>query len=210
MKHILIADDHSVVRKGLKQILLEAFPFAEIVEVADAEELFKKILKHKWDVVISDISMPGRSGLEVLQQIKQDQPKLPVLILSVHSEEQYALRVLKAGASGYLNKDSAPEELVKAVNLLMLGKKYISASVAEKLASSLDHDANKPLHELLSDREFEVFKLLATGKSVSEIAEQFALNVSTISTYRARIMEKMNLKTNADLTLYAIEFKLIQ
>jgi len=210
MKHILIADDHSVVRKGLKQILLEAFPFAEIVDVADAEELFKKILKHKWDVVISDISMPGRSGLEVLQQIRQDQPKLPVLILSVHSEEQYALRVLKAGASGYLNKDSAPEELVKAVSQLMLGKKYISASVAEKLASSLDQDSNKPLHELLSDREFEVLKLLAAGKSVSEIAQQFSLNVSTISTYRARVMEKMNLRTNADLTLYAIEFKLIQ
>jgi two-component system, NarL family, invasion response regulator UvrY len=210
MKHILVADDHSVVRKGLKQILLEAFPFAEIVEVADAEELFKMVLKHKWDVVISDISMPGRSGLEVLQQIKLDQPKLPVLILSVHSEEQYALRVLKAGASGYLNKDSAPEELVKAVNQLMLGKKYISASVAEKLASSLDQDTSKPLHELLSDREFEVLKLLAGGKSVSEIAEQFSLNVSTISTYRARVMEKMNLKTNADLTLYAIEFKLIQ
>ncbi|HLY70960.1 MAG TPA: response regulator transcription factor [Puia sp.] len=209
MKHILIADDHSVVRRGLKQILLEAFPFAEIVEVADAEEMFKKILKHKWDVVISDISMPGRSGLEVLQQIKQDQPKLPVLILSVHSEDQYALRVLKAGASGYLNKDSAPEELVKAVNQLMLGKKYISASVAEKLASSLDQDNTKPLHELLSDREFEVLKLLAAGKSVSEIAEQFSLNVSTISTYRARVMEKMNLKTNADLTLYAIEYKLL-
>jgi two-component system, NarL family, invasion response regulator UvrY len=209
MKHILIADDHSVVRRGLKQILLEAFPFAEIVEVADAEELFKKIMKHKWDVVISDISMPGRSGLEILQQIKQDQPKLPVLILSVHPEEQYALRVLKAGASGYLNKDSAPEELVKAVNQLLLGKKYITATIAEKLACNLDQDSEKQLHELLSDREFEVFKLLASGKTVSTIAEQFSLNVSTISTYRARIMEKMNFKTNADLTLYAIEKKLM-
>jgi two-component system invasion response regulator UvrY len=209
MKRILIADDHTVVRRGLKQILLEAFPFAEIEEVADAEELFKKILKHKWDVVISDISMPGRSGLEVLQQIKLDQPKLPVLILSVHPEDQYALRVLKAGASGYLNKDSAPEELVKAVNQVLLGKKYITATIAEKLASNLDQDSAKQLHELLSDREFEVFKLLASGKSVSLIAEQFSLNVSTISTYRARIMEKMNFKCNADLTLYAIENKLI-
>ncbi|HSZ86143.1 MAG TPA: response regulator transcription factor [Puia sp.] len=209
MKRILIADDHTVVRRGLKQILLEAFPFAEIEEVADAEELFKKTLKHKWDVVISDISMPGRSGLEVLQQIKLDQPKLPVLILSVHPEDQYALRVLKAGASGYLNKDSAPEELVKAVNQLLLGKKYITATIAEKLASNLDQDSEKQLHELLSDREFEVFKLLASGKSVSSIAEQFSLNVSTISTYRARIMEKMNFKTNADLTLYAIENKLM-
>jgi two-component system invasion response regulator UvrY len=209
MKHILIADDHSVVRKGLRQILLEAFPFADIEEVADAEELFKKIIKQKFDVVISDISMPGRSGLEVLQQVKQDQPKLPVLILSVHSEEQYALRVLKAGASGYLNKDSAPEELVKAVNQLMLGKKYISHAVAEKLASSLDQDNSRALHELLSDREFEVLKRLASGKSVSEIADQFSLNVSTISTYRARVLEKMNLRTNADLTLYAIEHKLL-
>ncbi|HEY4875140.1 MAG TPA: response regulator transcription factor [Puia sp.] len=209
MKRILIADDHTVVRRGLKQILLEAFPFAEIEEVANAEELFKKILKHKWDVVISDISMPGRSGLEVLQQIKLDQPKLPVLILSVHPEDQYALRVLKAGASGYLNKASAPEELVKAVNKLLLGKKYITATIAEKLASNLDIDTNKQLHELLSDREFEVFKLLAAGKSVSAIAEQFSLNVSTISTYRARIMEKMNFKANADLTLYAIENKLM-
>src|ERR1700679_565121 len=126
MRRFLIADDHSVVRKGLKQIIFEAFPSALIEEVTNAEDLLKKAIMEKWDVVISDISMPGRSGLEVLQQIKQDQPKLPVLILSVHSEEQYALRVLKAGASGYLNKDSAPEELVKAVNQLMLGKKYIS------------------------------------------------------------------------------------
>jgi two-component system, NarL family, invasion response regulator UvrY len=209
MIRILIADDHTVVRRGLRQILLDAFPFAEIEEVADAEELFKKLIKDHWDVVISDISMPGRSGLEVLQQIKQDLPKIPVLILSVHPEDQYALRVLKAGASGYLNKDSAPEELVRAVNQLLLGKKYITSSIAEKLASQLDQDTAKALHELLSDREFEVFKLLASGKSVSEIAQQFSLNVSTISTYRARIMDKMNLKTNADLTLYAIEHKLI-
>src|SRR5579862_3536740 len=191
MKHILIADDHSVVRRGLKQILLEAFPFAEIVEVADAEEMFKKILKHKWDVVISDISMPGRSGLEVLQQIKQDQPKLPVLILSVHSEDQYALRVLKAGASGYLNKDSAPEELINAVQRVLLGKKYITPSIAEKLAATLGHDAEKPPHEYLSNREFDVLKQIASGKSVSDIAEALSLSITTVSTYRARIMVKM-------------------
>ena len=153
--------------------------------------------------------MPGRSGLESLQQIKQFHPKLPVLILSVYPEEQYAIRVLKAGASGYLNKDLAPEELVKAVNCVLVGKKYITPSVAEKLASALDLDSEKALHEFLSDREFEVLKLLAAGKSVSDIAEQLSLSVTTVSTYRARIMTKMNLKTNADLTLYAIEHKLL-
>ncbi len=209
MLRILIADDHTVVRKGLKLILKEAFPFAEIEEVSDAEDLYKRVIKSKWDVVISDISMPGRSGLDVLQQIRQDQPKLPVLILSIHPEEHYAMRVLKAGASGYLNKDSASEELVKAVNQLLLGKKYITAAVADKLASSLDQDYSKLSHENLSDREFEVLKLLASGKSVSDIAKQFSLNVTTISTYRSRIMEKMNLRTNADLTLYAIENKLM-
>jgi DNA-binding NarL/FixJ family response regulator len=209
MVKILIADDHTVVRRGLKQILLEEFPTAFIEEVADAEELIKKVMKNEWDVIISDLSMPGRSGLESLQQIKQYHPKLPVLILSVYPEDQYAIRVLKAGASGYLNKDLAPEELVKAVNCVLAGKKYITASIAEKLASALDLDSEKALHEFLSDREFEVLKLLAAGKSVSDIAEQLSLSVTTVSTYRARIMTKMNLRTNADLTLYAIEHKLL-
>ncbi|HEY6977703.1 MAG TPA: response regulator transcription factor [Chitinophagaceae bacterium] len=209
MIKILIADDHTVVRRGLKQILLEEFPSAFIEEVADAEELIKKVMKNEWDVIISDLSMPGRSGLESLQQIKQYHPKLPVLILSVYPEDQYAIRVLKAGASGYLNKDLAPEELVKAVNCVLAGKKYITASIAEKLASALDLDSEKALHEFLSDREFEVLKLLAAGKSVSDIAEQLSLSVTTVSTYRARIMTKMNLRTNADLTLYAIEHKLL-
>ncbi|HTI91612.1 MAG TPA: response regulator transcription factor [Puia sp.] len=209
MYRFLIADDHTVVRRGLKQILLEAYPFAVIEEVSDAEDLFKKVIMESWDVVISDISMPGRSGLEALQQIRQDHPKLPILILSVHPEDQYAIRVLKAGASGYLTKDSAPEELVKAVNQLLLGKKYITSSIAEKLATTLDQNAEKKPHEYLSDREFEVMKQLAAGKSVSEIAEKMSLSVTTISTYRARIMTKMNLKTNADLTLYSIEQKIL-
>jgi two-component system invasion response regulator UvrY len=209
MRKFLIADDHTVVRRGLHQILQEAFPSAVIEEVGDAEDLFKKVMTDHWDVVISDISMPGRSGLEVLQQIRQVQPKLPVLILSVHAEDQYALRVLKAGASGYLNKDSASDELVKAVNIVMLGKKYITHSVAEKLATTLDQDNEKFAHEYLSDREFEVLKQLAAGRAVSAIAEQLSLSVTTVSTYRARIMMKMNLKTNADLTLYAIEHKLL-
>lgn len=209
MHRFLIADDHTVVRKGLKQILLEAFPSALIEEVTDAEGLLKLVFAESWDVIISDISMPGRSGLEVLQEIKRHYPKLPVLILSVHSEDLYAIRVLKSGASGYLNKDSAPEQLVAAVNRVMQGKKYITPTIAEKLANSLDHDMDKLSHEYLSDREFEVLKLIAGGMAVSEIASRLSLSVTTISTYRSRIMMKMNLKTNAELTLYAIEQKLI-
>ncbi|MBK7345914.1 MAG: response regulator transcription factor [Chitinophagaceae bacterium] len=205
----LIADDHTIVRRGLRQILLEGFPDAEIEEVPDAEELIKNTIQFDWDIIISDLSMPGRSGLEALQQIKQIKPKIPVLILSIHPEEQYALRVLKAGAAGYLSKDLAPDELVNAVNRVLLGKKYITVSIAEKLASVLDQDSDKQPHELLSDREFSVLKLLATGKSVSEIAESMFLSVTTVSTYRARIMAKMNLKTNADLILYSIEHKLL-
>ncbi len=209
MIRVLIADDHTVVRRGLKQILLEGFPTAHVEEVPDAEELIKKIVQAEWDVVISDLSMPGRSGLEALQQIRQIQPKLPVLILSIHPEDQYAIRVLKAGAAGYLSKDMAPDELVNAVQRVMLGKKYITASIAEKLASVLDQDSSKALHEYLSDREFSVLKLLAAGKSVSEIAESLFLSVTTVSTYRTRIMAKMNMKSNADLTLYAVENKLL-
>lgn len=209
MIRILIADDHSVVRKGLRQILLEGFPTAHIEEVPDAEEMIRKIMQDNWDVVISDLSMPGRSGLEALSQVKQINAKLPVLILSIHPEDQYALRVLKAGASGYLSKDMAPDELVNAVQRVMLGKKYITASIAEKLASVLDQDSGKAAHESLSDREFSVLKLLAAGKSVSEIAESLFLSVTTVSTYRSRIMAKMGMKNNADLTLYSIEHKLI-
>jgi len=209
MLRILVADDHTVVRRGLRQILLEGFPGAAIEEVADAEDLVKQVMKLPWDVVISDLSMPGRSGLDALQQIKQLQPGLPVLILSIHPEDQYALRVLKAGASGYLSKDMAPDELVNAVQKVMLGKKYISAAVAEKLASALDQDNSKAPHEALSDREFSVLKMLAAGKSVSEIADSLFLSVTTVSTYRARILAKMNLKNNADLTLYAVEHKLL-
>jgi two-component system, NarL family, invasion response regulator UvrY len=200
MRRFLIADDHDVVRRGLKQILFDAFPSAIVAEVTNAEDLLKKVGLEEWDAVISDISMPGRSGLEILQQIRQDHPKLPVLILSVHSEDHYAIRVLKAGASGYLNKESAADELVRAINHLLLGKKYITPSLGEKMATMLDRDKEKLPHEYLSDREFEVFKLLAAGKSVSEIARMMSLSVTTVSTYRARIMTKMNLKTNSDLS----------
>ena len=209
MLRILIADDHTVVRRGLRQILLDEFPTAQIQEVADAEEMIKEIMNAKWDVVVSDLSMPGRSGLDALQQIKISHPDLPVLILSIHPEEQYALRALKSGAAGYLSKDTAPDELVKAVQKVLLGKKYISQSIAEKLASSFSSDSPLSPHESLSDREFDVMKQLANGKSVSEIAEMLSLSVTTVSTYRARVMVKMDLKSNSDLTKYAIENKLI-
>lgn len=209
MFKVIIADDHAIVRRGLRDILLEEFPSAEITEVADAEELIKKVLKEEYHIVITDLSMPGRSGLEALQQIKQYNSKLPVLVLSIYPEEQYAVRVLKAGASGYLNKDMAPDELVNAVHKVLLGRKYITASIAEKLVSTLDNGSDKSSHEVLSDREFEVMKMLAAGKSVSEIGANLNLSPTTISTYRARILSKMGMKTNAELTQYSIENKLI-
>lgn len=209
MLRILIADDHSIVRAGLKQILLEEFPGAFIEEVCDAGALLKKVFAAEWNVVISDLSMPGKSGLEALAQIKQQVPKLPVLILSIHPEEQYALRVLKAGAAGYLNKSMAADELVTAVNRVLLGRKYITASIAERLADKLDVESDHPSHATLSDREFEVFKLIASGKAVSEIAEILSLGITTVSTYRARILDKMNMRTNADLTRYAIDNQLV-
>lgn len=209
MIRILIADDHSIVRKGIHQILIEGFPTAQIDEVGDAETMIKKVIETEWDVIISDLSMPGRSGLEALPQIKQINSKLPVLIMSIHPEDHYAVRVLKAGGSGYLSKDLAPEELVNAVKRVLSGRKYITPNVAEKLASHVDHEDNKPLYEILSDREFSVLKLLATGKSISEIAESMILSINTVSTYRSRILVKMNLKTNADLTLYCVQNNLI-
>jgi two-component system invasion response regulator UvrY len=209
MLRILIADDHAIIRKGLKQILLEEYPSAIIEEVSDAEEVIKKTISDEWDIIICDLSMPGRSGLDVVQQMKQNFPKLPVLILSIHPEEQYAIRVLRAGAAGYLSKDAATQELVKAVQRVLQGRKYVSSAIAEKMASELDQDTSRPPHEVLSDREFDVFKMIAFGKTVSEIAEQLALSITTVSTYRARILVKMNMKTNAELTRYGLENKLI-
>ncbi len=206
---ILIADDHAIVRKGVRQILLEEFPTAIIVEEADAEGLIKRILDGDWDVVVCDLSMPGRSGLDALRQIKQTHPALPVLIMSMHPEDQYALRVLKAGASGYLGKDTVHDELINAVRTVQLGKKYITPSIAEKLADAFNEDTDRPSHELLSDREFDVFKLIASGKSVSEIANQLSLSITTVSTYRSRVLDKMKMKSNADLTRYALEKGLI-
>ena len=209
MLRILIADDHTVVRRGLVQILLEAFLFVHIGETSDAEALLAKVLEEEWDLVITDISMPGRSGLEVLHQIRQQYPSLPILVLSVYPEEQYGIRAMRTGASGYLRKDSASDELVKAVRCLVLGKKYITPSLAERLADSLDQDTSRQPHDHLSDREFEVMRLLAAGIAVSVIAVMLSISATTVSTYRSRIMAKMNAKSNADITRYAIEKKLL-
>ena len=209
MIRILIADDHAIVRKGLAQLIRDEFPSAEIAEVGDAEELISKVSDKDWDIVVCDLSMPGRSGLDALRQIKQMYPSLPVLIMSMYDEDQYALRVLKAGASAYLGKDNIHEDIIKAIRTVLLGKKFITPSVAEKLAQALEGDTNQLPHEKLSDREFDVFKLLAGGKAVSDIADQLSLSVTTVSTYRARILEKMNLKSNADLTRYALNNNLI-
>ena len=206
---ILIADDHAIVRRGLLEILLEEYPSAHIEEVGDADTLYKRSLNGKWDIIISDLMMPGRSVLEALQQIRQYSPQVPVLILSIFPEEQYATRVLKAGASGYINKDAAPTELVKAVQRILQGRKYITPFIAEKMAGDLLANTEKAAHELLSDREFHVMKLLAGGKTISDIAEMLSLSPTTISTYRARIMEKMKMKANAELARYALENRLI-
>lgn len=204
MRRIIIADDHILIRTGLKQVLLQAFPSVYIEETDNAEDLLKKVLAEQWDLVITDIVMPGRSGLDILNEVRKHSPQLPVLVLSMFAEEQYAMRVLKAGASGYLNKMSAPKEIIKAISVVSHGKKYLTPQVAEQLANSLRHDKEKQLHEYFSAREFEIFNLLAAGKSVSAIALQISLSPSTISTYRARILEKLNLHSNADIIFYAI------
>jgi len=207
---VLIADDHAVVRQGLKQILADTAEMVVAGEAVNGEEVLNKIRGETWDVLVLDMSMPGRGGYDVLKDLKLIQPKLPVLILSIHSEEQYAVRLLQAGASGYLTKESAPEELVQAIHKVVNGGRYISPALAEKLAFQLGHESEKPLHETLSDREFQVLRLIAGGKTATGIAEDLALSVKTVSTYRTRILQKMNLKTNAELIRYAIENRLVE
>jgi two-component system, NarL family, invasion response regulator UvrY len=206
---ILIADDHAIVRRGLREILLDEYPSSLIGDASDAEELLKRVFEEEWDLIISDVSMPGRSGLDALKQIKQAFPKLPVLIMSIYSEDQYAVRAFRAGASGYFNKNSIHEELFKAIESVRKGKKYITPAVAQKLAEAIPIDSTAQPHQLLSDREFEVFKLLASGKTVSEIAYQLSLSANTVSTYRSRILEKMNFHSNNELIRYALEQKLL-
>jgi len=207
MKKIILADDHSFIRMGLIQILKDEYPTVEITEVGDGESLVKEVSLHDFDLVISDLDMPGRSGLEALEQIKLIKPNLPVLILSIYTEDLYAVRVLRAGASGYLNKNSAPYELIKAIERIALGRKYITSEIAEKLLAYTETD-KKP-HELLSNRELEIFKLLAQGKTVTQIADSLSLALTTVSTHRGKILEKLKLSTNSDLTRYAIAHQII-
>jgi DNA-binding NarL/FixJ family response regulator len=209
MIKIIIADDHPIVRAGMKQIISEASDLMVADEANDGHKLLNKIKVDHYDVVILDITMPHMDGLDVLKQLKIEKPKLPVIVLSIHPEDQYALRVLKAGASGYVTKASAPDELIDAIRKVYRGGKYISPSIAEKLAFQLDADYKEMPHETLSDREYQVLCMLASGKTVTEIADELALSVKTVSTYRARILEKMDMKNNAELIHYAIQNKLV-
>jgi two-component system invasion response regulator UvrY len=206
---ILITDDHAILRQGLKGILAAEFTRAEFGEAASAQEAIEKVWKEQWDVVVLDITMPGRSGLEALKEIKKSKPKLPVLVLSMHPEDQFAVRLLKIGASGYMTKESAPQELVGAVKKVIAGGRYVSPSLAEKMASYLAIDVQAPPHERLSDREFLVLRQIASGKTPTAIAKELGLSVKTISTYRMRILEKMSMSNNAELTTYAIRNKLV-
>ena len=209
MLKILIADDHAILRKGLREILARELEGAVFGEAKNAQQVFTEAQRQHWDLVILDISMPGRSGLDILKDLKREQPQLPVLVLSMHPETQYGKRVLKAGAAGYLNKESAPEELVQAIHKVLNGGRYVSPSLAEKLAFDLSLESDQFPHERLSDRELEVLRMMASGKTVSQIAETLHLSVTTVSTYRARILEKMNMKTTAELMHYGLSHRLV-
>jgi len=205
-----LADDHAVVRRGLKQILSEAFVDVAFGEAEDGAQTLAQASQQPWDVIVLDVSMPGRSGLEVLSEIKKQRPGTPVILLSVHPEDQLAIRGLKAGASGYLTKDSAPEELVRAIHkVLELKGRYVSTQLAERLAQAIGCPSNEPAHEFLSNREYEVLLLIASGKGLTEIAKQLRLSIKTVSTYRTRILEKMGARNNSDLTRYALTNQLI-
>lgn len=203
MIKILIADDHAIVREGLKQIVADTSDMIVTAEASDGHEVLALLSKNNYDVVVLDMAMPGLTGLDILKQIRRETPKLPVLILSVHPEEQYAVRSLKAGASGYLTKESAPDELITAIRKVSMGGKYIPSSLAEKLAFELEVDAGKPPHKTLSDREFQVMCMIAKGRTIKNIAEELFLSPKTVSTYRFRILEKMKMKSNEELTHYA-------
>ncbi|MEK6616298.1 MAG: response regulator transcription factor [Bacteroidota bacterium] len=209
MKRILIADDHPAIRDGVKLILTNEFSEVEFGEASNAAEIFRLIKKKKWDILILDMEMPGRNGLEVLQQFKDEKIPVPVLVFSFHPEAQIAIRALTAGAWGYLSKDTADTELLKAIQQILSGKKYIPPSLAEQLVAQLGNPLDKAPHELLSDREYETLLLIAKGKTISQIAHELSLSVPTISTYRARILEKMGMQNSAEITNYAIRNNLV-
>lgn len=206
---VLIVDDHPVVRRGLKEILADAPDVAEVGEADHPQQALDLVLSRHWDVVVLDLGLPGRGGLDVLKELRRDKPKLPVLILSMQPEDQYAVRALRAGAAGYLTKETAPDKLLEAIRKVTSGGRYISPAVAEQMAAGLAVDATKPLHELLSDREYEVLRLIGSGQTVGDIAEQLSLSVKTVSSYRARILEKMGMSNNAELMQYAIRNSLV-
>jgi DNA-binding NarL/FixJ family response regulator len=206
---VLIADDHAVFRRGLRETLGETFSKLTFGEAKTAQEAVECVKRQDWEIVILDISMPGKSGLDILDDLKRLRPRLPVLLLSVHPEEQYAKRALKAGAAGYLTKDSVPEELKFAVRRVLAGGRYVSSTMAERLAYDLREGAEMPAHELLSDREFQVLRMIASGKTVKQIADEISLSVKTVSTYRMRILEKTGLKTTAELIRYALQTQLV-
>lgn len=209
MVRLLIVDDHPLVRRGIVEVLAEAFPGGSIAEASDGAEALQAVYDGIWDLVVLDLSLPGRTGLDVLKEIKDARPRLPILVLSTYPEQQFATRALRAGASGYLNKGSPPEVLLSAVRKVLAGGKFISASLGESLAADLDRDFSKPLHECLSDREYHVMLRIASGKTVSEVAEEIHLSVKTISTYRARVLDKMHMKNNAELTQYSVRERLV-
>ncbi len=209
MLRVLIADDHPIVRQVLKQIIAETSDMTIAEEASNGLEVLSKVGTSNCDVVLLDISMPGRNGVDILRQLKDERPRLPILILSIHPEEQYAVRVLRAGASGYLTKESAPDELVAAIRKVSMGGKYVSSSLAEKLASDLKSGDEQLPHKNLSDREYHVMCMIASGKTATEIANELSLSVKTISTYRSRILEKTKMKNNAELTSYTIKNRLV-
>jgi DNA-binding NarL/FixJ family response regulator len=210
MLRVLIADDHAVVRQGLRQILGDIPELSVVGEAQNGEDTLSQVRAQPWDVLVLDMSMPGRGGLDILKDVRRERPETRVLVLSMHPEDQFAVRMLKAGASGYLTKETATDELVKAVRKVMTGGKYISPTLAEKLAFDVDADSDRPLHDKLSDREFQVMGRLAAGRTVQEIADELMLSPKTISTYRARVLEKLGLKSNAELIHYAIGNKLVE
>jgi len=210
MIRVLVADDHAILRRGILDILAHELEGVICAEAGNAQEVVAQVQSEPWDLVILDITMPGRSGLDVLRDLKKLRPELPVLILSMHPEDQYAKRVLKAGAAGYMNKETAPKELVKAIRKVLAGGRYVSEALAEKLAFDLSAGAANQFHEILSDREFEVLRMIASGKTISRIAEELHLGVATVSTYRVRILEKLGMENNSELIRYALQNRLIE
>jgi DNA-binding NarL/FixJ family response regulator len=210
MIKVMVADDHAIVRRGLRQILAETTDIVLAGEASTPQEIIQKVRDERWDVVVLDINLPGGNGLELLAEIRRERPGLPVLILTVYSEEQYAVRAIRAGAAGFLTKESAPDKLIEAVRKVAGGGRYVSSELAETLASLLAGESPGPLHERLSDREFEVMKMFAAGKTVSQIALELALSVKTVSTHRTRLLKKMGMKTNAELMHYAVRNHLVE